>query len=1173
MRITRLKISGFKSFVDPTTISLPGNLTGVVGPNGCGKSNIIDALIWVMGESSAKHLRGESMADVIFNGSNTRKPVGQATVEIVFDNTDGTIGGQYAGFGEISIKRTISRDGVSSYFLNGARCRRKDITHVFLGTGIGSRGYSVIEQGMISRVIEARPEELRGFLEEAAGISKYKERRRETENRMRHTDENIERLDDIREELDKQLGHLQRQARAAERYQTYKAEERRLQGSLIAARWRGIEQEREQCRKLAEQRTNELEAEVARLREIEAEQTGCREAQAEASETFNRVQSEFYARAGEISRLEQAIQHAEEREQGLTRDHEDATATLEELQRVLETDRVQLEQTGAELAATEPRLSAARGDEQAAAQALKEVESRLEQWQHDWEAFNREHGQLAQAEQAARIRLEHLLSGVAENDKRRTTLDGEAARNDTSELAVRIAELTESLAASEQARQGLAERRTALRANLQQSRGATQALGAALHEQQIKLEELRGRQASLRALQEAAYGDDQATIERWLAEQGIEGVARLPEYIDTEPGWEQALEAALRIPLGALCGPGLVARVLGDDRGGIAQAGVTVLDTLPAEVTPASPHDDTLLVRRVRGRIDLRPLLHDIHAAEDAASARDLLARLPAHAIVALRDGTLLGHNWAELPHRGTAEESILARERDLARLAAELEKHEADTANLRGQLEGAQARLKAMEQEEHEVGVALERHGREADARRGELSRLEAERDRREARAADILAEIERLAQVNAENSEHIARVRAELDSAAATLAEHAARRDALSAGRSEIQREVDRSRDAWREHRERAHELELRLQSLGSRRQSLSDTMARNGTAFAQLEQRRDEFAEALGALVEPRETMRSELEQALAQKLEAENALATARSELSNLDESLREANTRRSAVEQAISECQQRLEQVRLDERALEVRLQELRNRFESTGEDFEQTLAALTSETTEAALEEQLTRLGERITRLGAINLAAIDEYNQLSERKTYLDSQHDDLTEALATLQDAIRKIDRETRTRFKETYDKVNNGLQAMFPVLFGGGHAYLEMTGDDLLETGVTVMARPPGKRNSTIHLLSGGEKALTALSFVFSIFELNPAPFCLLDEVDAPLDDANVVRLTEMLKSMAGTVQFMFVTHNKITMEIAEQLIGVTMHEPGVSRLVSVNMEQAVELAAIA
>ena len=389
----------------------------------------------------------------------------------------------------------------------------------------------------------------------------------------------------------------------------------------------------------------------------------------------------------------------------------------------------------------------------------------------------------------------------------------------------------------------------------------------------------------------------------------------------------------------------------------------------------------------------------------------------------------------------------------------------------------------------------------------------------------------------------------------------------------RNDVQGAVDRARETWRELRESCHALELELESLRAQRAALTDTMARNGTAYEQLAKRRTEFDEALATLTEPRTRMRGELEAALAARLAAETALTEARTALGSLDDAVQQATLERTTIEQAIDACKGRLEQVRLDERALEVRLQELLNRFEQTGEPFEATLAALTPEDSEEVLRQHLEKLAERIARLGPINLAAIDEYNQLAERKTYLDSQHADLTEALETLQDAIRKIDRETRTRFKETYDKVNNGLQRMFPVLFGGGHAYLELTGDDLLETGVTVMARPPGKRNSTIHLLSGGEKALTALSFVFSIFELNPAPFCLLDEVDAPLDDANVVRLTDMLKTMANTVQFLFVTHNKITMEIAEQLIGVTMHEPGVSRLVSVNMEQAVELAATA
>ncbi|MCP5198391.1 MAG: chromosome segregation protein SMC [Gammaproteobacteria bacterium] len=1169
MRITRIKFSGFKSFVDPTTLTLPGNLTGVVGPNGCGKSNIIDALIWVLGESSAKHLRGESMADVIFNGSNTRKPVGQATVEIVFDNTDGTIGGQYAGFGEISIKRTVSRDGVSSYFLNGARCRRKDVTQVFLGTGIGSRGYSVIEQGMISRVIEARPEELRAFLEEAAGISKYKERRRETENRMRHTDENMERLNDIREELDKQLGHLQRQAKAAERFQAYKADERAAHARLLAARWRGLDSERDGCRRLREERANELEAEVARLRELEARQAGYREAQVEATETFNRVQSAFYACSGEISRLEQSIRHAEEREQTLSGDRDDARGTLDELQRVLEDDRAQLDTVRRELADSEPRFAAARESADDAGTRLGEVENRRAQWQHEWDAFNRDHNQLAQAENAARIRLEHLASGVAETDRRKAALNDEAARHDTTDLNLKATELREAVTAGERTRAELVERRSALRGQLEQARAEAQAMGKSLHEHQIQLEEQRGRLASLKALQEAAYGDEQETIEQWFQAHGLHDVQRLAEHVHVEPGWERALEAALRIPLGALCGEDLVARLAARER--VDLPPITVFDTRAPNAGSAAA--STLLAAKVGGRIDLGPLLHDIHVADDDSAGHALLATLPAHALVVLPDGTLLGHGWACFPGRAAAGESILARARELNRLGAALAQHEDATAELRGRVEAAQAGIKALEQEAHELGERYERETRTFEQHRGELSRVEGELTRREARAADIRAELDRLAQRSAEHEASITQLREQQSTATSALQDHAARREVLVAARDDIQRAVDAARQAARETRESAHALELRIQSLAARRQALEDTITRNAGSFEQLEKRHAEFVQAIADLAEPRQRMAAELERALGEKLEAENAVTAARTALGELDASLAQSAAQRTAIEQAINASQQRLEQVRLDERALEVRQQELRSRFEQTEQDFDATLAGLGEDDDEAALQEQLEKIAQRIARLGPINLAAIDEYNQLAERKTYLDKQHADLTEALATLHDAIRKIDRETRTRFKETYDKVNNGLQAMFPVLIGGGHAYLEMTGDDLLETGVTVMARPPGKRNSTIHLLSGGEKALTALAFVFAIFELNPAPFCLLDEVDAPLDDANVVRLTEMLKSMAKTVQFLFVTHNKITMEIAEQLIGVTMHEPGVSRLVSVNMEEAVELAATA
>ncbi|MGE0859113.1 MAG: chromosome segregation protein SMC [Gammaproteobacteria bacterium] len=1172
MRITRIKVAGFKSFVDPTTLTLPGNLTGIVGPNGCGKSNIIDALLWVLGESSAKHLRGDSMVDVIFNGSNTRKPVGQAMVELVFDNSDGTIGGQYASFSEISIKRAVSRDGVSTYHLNGARCRRKDITNAFLGTGIGSRGYSVIEQGMISRVIEARPEDLRAFLEEAAGISKYKERRRETENRMGHTQENMARLTDIRDELEKQLNHLQRQARAAERYQELKAEERKTTARGLAVRWRAMDAERSRTLEQVERQTTALEAEIARLREIEARQVASRDAQVEATDTFNRLQTDFYAKSGEIARLEQAIKHAEEREQSLSQDLADAVTTLEKLTATIAQDRTQLTEVGTRLTELEPRFQSQRDAEQGAFEAVRAVEAELDQWQHTWDAFNKENTELAQREHAAQIRLEGLLGSISDADHRVQVLHGEASRNETGELVGQIDKLRADIEQGDRQRGEMTEARNALRADLAQARTAVQTLGAALHEQQTQLQQARGRLASLQALQEAAYGNDHKLIEAFCKARGIEDLNRLAAFVEIEPGWERALEAALRIPLGALCGPELTERIRqsgGFDR---AAAGLTIIDLAPTPAaTPGLEH--TRLLAKIESKVDLAPLLAGVYCAPDAEAALVLRAQLAPEAVVVTPDGSLFGANWVQVAGAQAGADTILSRERAMGEITTRIGAHEADITRLRADSDAARARIKDIEQAEHRHTEELDRGVQTLQRTRSELARLEAEFQRRQARAADVAAELERLGKLSTAHQENLATLKTEREAAAQALSIHGARRAEISDARGAIQTRLDAARTEWRNLRDAAHQLELDLQQLRSRRATLEEAIARNGGARDGAERRRADIESAITAHQAPRTDMRAQLDIALRDKLDAENRLAEARRALAELDAELHKAGGERAEVEQAITEQRRQLEQVRLDQRALEVRLQELVSRFEQTGENLEETLALLSEGESEESIQEELEKLSSRIARLGPINLAAIDEFNQLSERKTYLDSQHADLTEALSTLEEAIRKIDRETRSRFRETFDKVNNGMQALFPVLFGGGHAYLELTGEDLLETGVTVMARPPGKRNSTIHLLSGGEKALTAISFIFSIFELNPAPFCLLDEVDAPLDDNNVIRLCEMLRSMSRSVQFMFITHNKITMEIAEQLIGVTMQEAGVSRLVAVNMEEAVQLAATA
>ncbi|MBK6657860.1 MAG: chromosome segregation protein SMC [Proteobacteria bacterium] len=961
MRITRIKVAGFKSFVDPTTLTLPGNLTGIVGPNGCGKSNIIDALLWVLGESSAKHLRGDSMVDVIFNGSNTRKPVGQATVEIVFDNSDGTIGGQYAGFGEISIKRTVSRDGVSAYHLNGARCRRKDVTNAFLGTGIGSRGYSVIEQGMISRVIEAKPEELRAFLEEAAGISKYKERRRETENRMGHTQENMARLTDIRDELEKQLNHLQRQARAAERYQELKAEERKTTARGLAVRWRALNEEHGRCHDIAEQRTTELEAEIARLREIEARQVASRDAQIAATDQFNALQTDFYARSGEIARLEQAIKHAEEREQSLGQDLQDAEQTLAKLIETIAADGTQLEEVKTRLTELEPRFESQRAAEQGAFEAVRAVEAELDQWQHTWDAFNRDHNALAQREHATQIRLEHLLTSISDADTRVAVLNGEASRNETADLVAQIDKFRADIEQGEAQRTALTEARDAMRAELGQARQGVQTFGASLHEHQTQLQQLRGRLASLQALQEAAYGNDQRAVEAFCKARGIDNLARLAAFVDIEAGWERALEAALRIPLGALCGPDLTSRIRdsgGFDRGA---AGLTVID-LAADARSGAGLAADLLLGKITSKVDLSPLLAGVYVAADADAAMALRARLAPEEIIVLPDGTLFGSNWVQVAGSKAESDSILTRERAIEEIGTRITRHEADIATVRADSDALRARIREMEQDEQKHSQQLDQGAQALARHRSELGRLEAEFQRR-ASASPSIAASKRLAKRHRRGRGLAARRRPTKRRPSRAQAGEP-RPGGKRCARREVQLKLEDARVAWRRARDERHEFALRLESLKSTHASLLLAIGRNSRLGEELGARCVELEAGVEAALAPQAELRAALDIALRGSSGSENKLAEARQSLDQFEQQSREQEDTRTRAEKTSTERQRALEQARLDDRALQVRAQELVSTSEQSGDGLDETLSELGEGVSEESVQEDLEKLSQ-----------------------------------------------------------------------------------------------------------------------------------------------------------------------------------------------------------------
>jgi chromosome segregation protein len=1174
MRIARIKLAGFKSFVDPTTLHLPGNLTGIVGPNGCGKSNIIDALLWVMGESSAKQLRGDSMADVIFSGSNSRKPVGQASVELVFDNADGAVGGQYASFAEISIRRTVGRDGQSNYYLNGTRCRRKDILDVFLGTGLGARGgYSVIEQGMISRVIEAKPEELRNFLEEAAGISRYKERRRETETRIRHTNENLERVNDIREELNKQLERLQRQAKAAEKYQELKHEERRLEAEAMAIRWREIDAARQAQRQLIASRENELEAALGELRRIEAAQLALRDEQSALTAAFNERQSEFYARSAEIARLEQSLQGLQERHQSLTQELGRARHSRDEAMKVLEADTARLAVVETEIASLTPQMEERTGTEEVHAETLKRAEQAAEEWQRAWDGFNQEFTETSRAEHADQVRVEMLSRGQTDAEKRLAALQAERAALDPGTIETRLQEQVAVHQARAADLDAVRAEQSALRTTLDEARTRIQAAGKELNAARAEWQEARGKHASLKAMQEAALGRDQQALKDWLGRSGLAGQRALAEAISIEPGWERAAETALAGRVAALCGPGADRQLLATEPGTAPAASIVAVSVDTGVTSAAGSSVLPRLIDKISSEIALDGLLAGVLLAEDLAQAEAVRGGLAAHESIVTRDGLWLGPNWVQVPGRKRPEDSVLARERQLEQLRLAVDEAAAKTARMEEQQRLAQEEVQGVERRLAELSTTINTRVQETAELKSRASRLESELTQVRQRSANIGRQIEELTQRSAGDASTLAELSERVTGLRQRLADLEGRRETLNAARREVQVQLEDARVAWRRARDERHEFALKLESLKSTHASLQLAIGRNRRLGDELGARCVELETGAAAALAPQDELRTSLDAALAARIESEQALKEARQRLEQVDQSGRAREEERGGAERTATERQRALEQARLDDRALQVRAQEQEERLQQGGHGLEGILAELPADAEEGAWREKLATVGNRITRLGPINLAAIDEFAQLGERKTYLDSQFNDLTQALSTLEDAMRKIDKETRTRFKETFDSVNAGLQRLFPLLIGGGHAYLELTGEDLLETGVTVMARPPGKRNSTIHLLSGGEKALAALAFVFALFELNPAPFCLLDEVDAPLDDANVVRLTQMLQQMAERVQFLFVTHNKITMEIAQQLVGVTMHEPGVSRLVAVNMEEAVQLVATA
>ena len=1160
MRLTSIRLAGFKSFVDPVTVPFEGNMTSIVGPNGCGKSNVIDAVRWVMGESSAKMLRGESMADVIFNGSTGRKPVGQASIELTFDNSDGSLGGMYAQYAELSVKRVVTRDGQSAYFFNGEKCRRRDIADLFMGTGLGPRSYAIIGQGMISRLVEARPDELRATLEEAAGISRYKERRKETEQRMRRTRDNLERLDDLREELDRQLERLKRQAEAARRYRDLKAQEHRLKGELALLRlnaWRARQQETE-----AQVRTLEIarEKNIYGIRDCERRLEEYRFSHDGLAESLDEHQTRFSETTATVARLEQQLEYARTREQQLAVALERIQQERAEFDQLTSTDqRRQYE--------IEERLKTLALEREEAAEALAQLElqqaelgERQQRVQAEWEHVQQQSSEQTRSAERAQGEVRRLEEQRAESDRQQQQRQQQLAEvPDMALLDEELAELVlvreqdaEQLQQLEEERQHLRQQRQQLNADQQRYQQERETL-------LTRQNTLMGERSSLQALLAAALDHDDQQRQAALSAAGLDQAPLLAEQLSVTQAWDAVVSWVLAPWLDARVAPAAAMQQVGLARG---ELGVV-------DAQPQAPMAGRL-AEHVQGAGGLTPWLNSLHACEDETAAWARASALAEGESVITRSGLWIGKGWGRRLGEQARDDSVMAQRRRLEEIDTDLAQLDARLEALAVQLDDCAAQQRAGDDRLEQLHSDSARHTEQSRQHEAAWAGLSSRVQHLKGRREELELELAALAERREENALALEEAREQWQMAIEVTEHSAASREQQANERQQVNEAWQQLQTRLAPARERQAQLALEAQRLSTEWEGMRRTQTRSADQRQRLNERQATLQEERESVLEPQALLKAQLDEYLDQRTQEEEALTAVRDRTRQLAEQMRDSEQERQQYEKEQELLRSQIEGLRLQVQEHALKAEAQKELLVELGHDVTALIPHLPDDASESAWQNAVEDTSARIRRLGAINLAAIEEYEQQSERHSYLEAQHRELTDALETLEKAIRKIDHETRTRFRATFEEVNQRLGELFPRVFGGGAAWLTLTGDDLLETGVAIMARPPGKKNSTIHLLSGGEKTMTALSLVFAIFQLNPAPFCMLDEVDAPLDDANVGRYARLVRDMSASVQFIYITHNKIAMEAADRLMGVTMQEPGVSRLVAVDVEAAAALA---
>ncbi|VXB89490.1 Chromosome partition protein Smc [Burkholderia sp. 8Y] len=1167
MRLTSIKLAGFKSFVDPTHFQVPGQLVGVVGPNGCGKSNIIDAVRWVLGESRASELRGESMQDVIFNGSTARKPGSRASVELIFDNGDGRAAGQWSAYGEIAVKRVLTRDGTSSYYINNLPARRRDIQDIFLGTGLGPRAYAIIGQGMIARIIEAKPEDLRVFLEEAAGVSKYKERRRETENRLHDTRENLTRVEDIVRELTANLEKLEAQAIVATKYKALQAEGEEKQRLLWLLRKNEAGNEAERQQRAIRDAQIELEAQTARLREVEAQLETLRVAHYSASDAMQGAQGALYEANAEVSRLEAEIRFIVESRNRVQAQIAALAAQREQWQMQAQKARDEIETASEALAEGEEKAAIAQENAAAKHDALPALEAR---WRDAQAKLNEERAGIARAEQALKLEAAHQRNAdqqLQQLQQRQERLKNEAGGLDApdeaqlEELRMQLAENEEILAEAQARLAEAQETVPRLDAERRAAQERVQAESAQIHQ-------LEARLAALKALQDSVQTEGK--IQPWLDKHELGGLPRLWKKLHVEAGWEPALEAVLRERLAAL--------------------EVSNLDWIKAFASDAPPAKLAFFAPAAGKPLDapqgLRPLtsllriddpgiravlnewLGNTFIADDIAQALAMRNQLPEGGAFVVKAGHTVTRVGVQLYASDSEQSGMLARAQEIENLARQVRAQALLADEAKANAVRADAAHTQASQLLADARSAAERATQRVHALQMDVLKLTQAHERYTQRSTQIGEELEEIAAQIDEQRALRAESEAAFEQHDAEIAQLQARFEENQLAFESLDEALTNARHELRELERAASDANFAARGLAAKieeyRRSIDTAHEQSERVEGALEDARAEL-ETINA-----QTAQTGLQDALEVRAAREEALHAARVELDDLTARLRQADEQRLQTERSLQPLRDKINELQLKEQAARISGEQFVEQLQAAGVDEAELQAKLTPDMKPSYLQGEVTRLNNAVIALGPVNMAALEELAAATERKHFLDAQSADLNDAIGTLEDAIQKIDQETRALLQGTFDEVNRHFGELFPRLFGGGQAKLIMTGDEILDAGVQVMAQPPGKKNSTIHLLSGGEKALTATALVFAMFQLNPAPFCLLDEVDAPLDDANTERFTNLVRAMSSKTQFLFISHNKIAMEMAQQLIGVTMQEQGVSRIVAVDMEAAAGFA---